>query len=166
MYFRDQSDARRKKRRRSVRVKRRVHLLRAICDQSQVDRDLLLLRDSPAKHKIAILIDRDIDPTITTAYYRKRPSAPYPVIWLSEVLLPDRAAALNVKLAQYVLGSRLGDALQVSRQLRQTAHNRVFAEWLHRGLDIYTGHDGQKPTFIGVMYSLPLPLREREGWGG
>lgn len=122
--------------------------------KTQVDRDLLLLNQSPAKHKIAILIDRDVDETVASAYYRKRPDKPYPVIWLSEVLVPERTSILSVKLAQFVLGSKLSYAFQVSRQLTQTAHHRIFAQWRARGINIYTGRGSEKPTFVGVMSLL------------
>ena len=71
--------------------------------RSQVDRDLLLLFQSPAKRKIAILIDREIDPKIADAYYRKRPHAPFPSIWVSDLLLDDRRSTLQSKLTQYVM---------------------------------------------------------------
>jgi hypothetical protein len=74
--------------------------------RSQVDRDLLLLFQSPAKRKIAILIDREIDPTIADAYYRKRPHAPFPSIWVSDLLLDGRRSTLKSKLEQYVMEER------------------------------------------------------------
>jgi hypothetical protein len=118
----------------------------------QVDRDLLLLRDSSAQKKIAVLLDREIDPKVASAYYRKRPAAPYPALWVSDLLLPDRVGAAQIKLMQYVLGSRLAEALKVSQELRLTAKDRILKSWARDGIDILVGVDPSiKPTLRQVF---------------
>lgn len=123
--------------------------------KGQVDRDLLLLHDSPAKHKIAVLVDREIDASIAEAYYRKRPSAPYPTLWVSDIMLSDRSATLYMKLTQYVLGNQLAHAFLISRQIAQTARHRTLVSWVQDGIKIHT-ENSVSPTFMSVMTLLAI----------
>jgi hypothetical protein len=133
--------------------------------RTQVDRDLLLLRDSAAMRKVAILLDREIDPRIAESYYRKRPHKPYPTIWLSEVLLAENKRVLQWKLAQYVLQDRLAGLLTISHQLQETAHKRVLDSWRLKGIDIFTGEAGGQVTFRGVMTLLVVRSLQDLGVG-
>jgi hypothetical protein len=123
---------------------------------SQVDRDLLLLRDSPAKKKIAILLDIGIDPSIAKAYYRKRPHKPYPCIWVSDVLAPDQRGLLKIKLCQYVFQNEIARSITILHQLQQTSQQRTLETWRDKGIEIYTGDPEQAPTFPGVMSRLAV----------
>lgn len=124
--------------------------------RGQVDRDLLLLRDSSAKRKIAILIDREVDPSIAKAYYRKRPHEPYPCIWVSDLLAPGRRGLLQVKLTEYVLQNELARAIAISHQLQQTSQERILESWREKGIEIYTVNSRQAPTFPGVLSLLAV----------
>jgi len=124
--------------------------------RGQVDRDLLLLHQSPAKVKIAILLDEEIDPSVASTYYRKIPHKPYPCIWVSDVLTPDQRGLLKVKLIQYVYQNELARALTISHQLQKTSPDRLLESWREKGIEIYTGAPGQTPTFRGVMSRLTV----------
>lgn len=138
---------------------------------SQVDRDLLLLRDSTAQRKVAILVDREVDPRVAAAYYRKRPHEPYPAILVSDLLLAERAHLLNLKLAGYVLGYRLAQSLLVANELFKSAHTRILTRWASRGIKIYAGPPGIPSAFIDVvtllairrLVALGVPLHACEG---
>ena len=56
---------------------------------SQVPQDLRLLEQSVANVKIAILLDREIDPKLSIEYFHKKPNH-FPFVWLSDVLMPER----------------------------------------------------------------------------
>lgn len=129
----------------------------------QVDRDLLLLRDSPARHKVAILLDREVDASVVEAYYRKRPAAPYPCVWVSDVLLVDRRNILEFKLAQFVLGDQFARSLEVSRQLQQSAPRRILRSWRKKGIDVFTGDRADGSTFVGVMSFLAVSRMHQLG---
>ena len=52
---------------------------------SQVPQDLRLLEQCDAAVKIAVLLDREVDNSVATEYFRKKPGA-FPYIWLRHVL--------------------------------------------------------------------------------
>lgn len=131
---------------------------------SQVDRDLLLLRDTSAQRKIAVLLDREIDPKVSAAYYRKRPASPYPVLWVSDLLVPERMASAQMKIMQYVLGGRIADALKVSHELNLTAKERILKSWARDGIDIIVGLDASnKPTFRQVFTLIAVSRLQKLG---
>jgi hypothetical protein len=99
----------------------------------------MLLYESPAQHKIAILIDREVDPSVSEAYYRKRPCEPFPVIWLSQVMLPENRMALHLDLMRLVLGNRAADAIHVAEQFLKTAPDRILRRWKANGIEIFAG---------------------------
>jgi len=139
--------------------------------KSQVDRDLLLLYNSPANRKVAILIDREVDSSIADAYYRKQPHQPFPAIWISDVIDKQRRSFLRLKLTQFVLGGRVAEYIVISRQLAQTAQDRIFQSWQDNGIDIYSGAAGNSPSLPGVyalltvkhLRALGMPLEKCEG---
>src|SRR5437773_1332502 len=58
---------------------------------SQVPQDLRLLERSPADVKIAILLDRQIDPKLADKFFHSKPES-FPFLWLSRVLMPKYEA--------------------------------------------------------------------------
>jgi hypothetical protein len=55
------------------------------CSPSQVPQDLRLLEQCNADVKIAIILDPDIDESVSTQFFRKKPDA-FPYLWLNNVL--------------------------------------------------------------------------------
>jgi len=55
------------------------------CSAGQTPQDLRLLEQCDAAVKVAILIDREIDPEVARQYFRKKPHA-FPFLWLRQVL--------------------------------------------------------------------------------
>jgi len=53
---------------------------------SQVPQDLRLLEQVKADVRIAILLDREVNPKLALEYFRKKPD-PFPFLWLSDILL-------------------------------------------------------------------------------
>lgn len=130
--------------------------------RSQVDRDLLLLHGSSADRKIAVLLDREVDPGVADAYYRKRPHKPYPSVWVSDVLDPKQRTFLQVKLMEYVLQERLASVIAISSQLHQTAHIRQLRAWASEGIQIWCPEE-REATFVGVMSFLAVAHMRRLG---
>lgn len=123
--------------------------------KSQVDRDLLLLHNSSAERKIAVIIDREADPEVVEAFYRKQPHKPFPVIWVSDVLDKERLSFLRLKLIQFVVGDRMSEIISISRQLAQTAHERTIQSWREEGIQVYSG-DETEATFAAVLALLAV----------
>ena len=112
------------------------HLFRAIRNEGQVDRDLLLLYEASAERKLAILIDRRVDSAVSEAFYRKKPKRPFPAIWASDVLFENRRTTLHLKLTEAVLGQGWAVAAQAIRQVVSTGTNRMLKRWRAEGLEI------------------------------
>lgn len=120
--------------------------------KSQVDRDLLLLYESSAERKVAILIDREVDPTVSEAFYRKKPHRPFPAIWATDILFESRKTNLHLKLTEAVLGQGWAGTAQVIRQLLSTGHDRMLRRWRAEGLEITV--DLETVTMCGVFVFL------------
>ncbi len=58
---------------------------------SQVPQDLRLLEQSAADVKLAILLDREIDPKLADRFFHSKPDS-FPFQWLSQVLMPKYEA--------------------------------------------------------------------------
>lgn len=65
----------------------------------QVPQDLRLLEQAEAEVKIAVLLDREIDPGVSTQYFRKKPDH-FPYLWLSTVLIPRHETFCLARLAE------------------------------------------------------------------
>jgi hypothetical protein len=68
---------------------------------SQVSQDLRLLEQSQAEVKIAVLLDREINPKLAAEYFRKKPDS-FPYLWLSQVLLPSHEATSYARLRELI----------------------------------------------------------------
>lgn len=71
------------------------------CSASQVSQDLRLLEQCDAAVKIAVLIDQDIDETVATEYFRKKPHA-FPFLWLKRVLDPRWESIMIARLQELI----------------------------------------------------------------
>ncbi len=66
-------------------------LFELFASPSQVPQDLRLLEQSKADVKIAILLDRQIDPKLADKFFHSKPES-FPFLWLSRVLMPKYEA--------------------------------------------------------------------------
>jgi hypothetical protein len=64
---------------------------------SQVPQDLRLLEQANANIKIAILLDKEINPKLASEYFHKKPN-PFPFLWLSDLLIASRKKWCLLKL--------------------------------------------------------------------
>lgn len=69
------------------------------CSPSQVPQDLRLLERVDANWKVAVLLDEQIQPKLAATFFRKKPEG-LPFLWLSQVIMPSRAADCGAKLRQ------------------------------------------------------------------
>jgi hypothetical protein len=68
---------------------------------SQVPQDLRLLELAQADVRIAVLLDKQIDPKLATEYCRKKPDH-FPYLWLSRVLLPQYETYCCARLRELI----------------------------------------------------------------
>jgi hypothetical protein len=75
----------------------RLAVFELFCSTSQVPQDLRLLEQADAHWKIAVLLDREIRPELSDAYFHKKPQT-FPFLWLSQVMMPGKEADCREKL--------------------------------------------------------------------
>jgi hypothetical protein len=89
---------------------------------SQVPQDLRLLEQSSADVKIAILLDREVDPRLATEYFRKKPES-FPFLWLSQILVSSHAPVTRARLRELI--DEDPTILKLRRVLASPMGNRV-----------------------------------------
>ncbi len=67
----------------------------------QVPQDLRLLELAKAEIKVAILLDRSVNPAVAEEYVRKKPDH-FPYLWLSELMMPSKEAECLIRLREIV----------------------------------------------------------------
>ncbi|MDP2671754.1 MAG: hypothetical protein Q8P13_04850 [bacterium] len=73
-----------------------------IASANMVAKDLLNLHQSVADGKVVVLMDEEIDPTVTKEYFSDHATDRFPRLSISEVLDEDKKEAVLVKLADIV----------------------------------------------------------------
>ena len=94
------------------------------CSPSQVPQDLRLLERADAHWKIAVLLDKQINHDLATNFFRKKPEG-LPFLWLSQVIMPSKAADCRAMLRQLLTMPPLyatGPAQPEGARVVQVAH--------------------------------------------
>lgn len=68
---------------------------------SQVPQDLRLLEQAKADTKIAILLDRELNPKLANEYCHKKPDS-FPFLWLSDLMLQSRKEHCITLLCKFI----------------------------------------------------------------
>ncbi len=79
---------------------------------SQVPQDLRLLEQAKADIKIAILLDREVNPKLAAEYFHKKPDS-FPYLWLSYLMVPSRE-----KFGQALLRELIDEDASINRLRR------------------------------------------------
>jgi len=69
------------------------------CSPTQVPQDLRLLERAEAHWKIAVLLDQEVNPALASTFFHKKPEG-LPFLWLSQTIMPSKAAECRFKLRQ------------------------------------------------------------------
>jgi len=70
--------------------------------KTRVPQDLRLLEQSKSEVQITILIDKEIDPSVSSEYFRKRPINPFPSINLSELFVESKLNDFKSKIKDII----------------------------------------------------------------
>lgn len=68
---------------------------------NQVPQDLRLLEQANADIKVAILLDRDIDPKLADEFFHKKPDH-FPFLWLSHLMIPSQEELCLAELRELI----------------------------------------------------------------
>lgn len=102
---------------------------------SQVPQNLRLLEQSVADVKIAVLLDRQIDPRLATEYFRKKPDH-FPYLWLSQATLPRYEAVCLARLVELIDED---SSIRRLRRILSTPAGRRLEEPLRRQMERIEG---------------------------
>jgi len=130
--------------------------------RSQVSEDLRLLEQCQADARIAILIDNEIDPRVSTEFFRKRPDH-FPFLWLRQLLQPQWEDYVVVLLRE--LADENSSIQRIRRLLSSTKGSSVDGV-LTTILDRLEGHllnkrhDVSERRLNGYQCAALLVIRE------
>lgn len=109
--------------------------------RSQVSRDLRLLDNTQADVKMAVIIDKEVDPRVFEQFLRENPERNYPFIFASEVADPARAHIGRLKLYEVVTHDERYRFARYLREFSSTALTRLLSECKRDGLVVFTKDD-------------------------
>jgi hypothetical protein len=99
--------------------------------EKQVPQDLRLLEQCPADSRVAILLDVEVDSSVSNAYFRKRPNH-FPFIWL-RIILEKRWEDLAVALLRELTDD--SSSIQRIRRLLASPYGRSIDTVLSQLVD-------------------------------
>lgn len=72
--------------------------------KSQVSRDLRILDQTSADTKIAVIIDKEVDPKVIEKFLKENPESNYPYLFVSELFVEELLRQCKRKLRYLILG--------------------------------------------------------------
>lgn len=113
---------------------------------SQVSRDLRILDRTQADVKIAVVIDKDVDPKVFDRFLRENPETNYPFIFVAEIADPARSHQGRLKLHELIIGSEAVRFVRFMRNMSATAFRRFLSECRRDGIVVLTEDDLREST--------------------
>jgi hypothetical protein len=126
---------------------------------SQVSRDLRILDNTKADVKIAVIIDKEIDPQVFEHFLRENPESNYPFIFASEVVDPSRAHEGRLKLHELITRDEVRRLSRVIEKLSTNAFHRFLSECRRDALLVYTEDDIRQGTITFHKVFVTLVIR-------
>ncbi len=138
-------------------------LFEVFATRGQVSRDLRILDKTKANIKIAVIIDREIDPKVFDAFVKENPEDNYPYIFISEVF-EETPKMISLKLRQLIFGddnAKFQRMLHLRIEIAKLASLNIFKEWRDEGIYVFTKEDlifknSKHNFFSGVCDKDPL----------
>jgi|GEM_PF-1744868 len=100
---------------------------------SQVSRDLRILDKTKADVKIAVIVDKEVDPKVLEHFLRENPEDNYPFIFIGE-LLNDQPIECLLKLRQLIVGDE--EAIFQRILLKKLSAPNFIEKCRQEGIDI------------------------------
>lgn len=122
---------------------------------SQVSRDLLILERTRATYKIAILLDKEVDPKVLEQYLRQNPESPYPFLFVSE-FFEKPPYKVCLKLRELIVADEEANFRRIL--LQKITTKDVGQEFQNHGVSCLSNadiHEG-KVTYSKVLVTLVL----------
>ena len=122
---------------------------------TQVSRDLLILECTVAEKKIAVILDKNIDPKIYDTFLRQKPDLPYPHLFISE-LYENPPHQICLKLREIIAGD---EEARFKRILRQRLKSIDFGkEFQKDGIQFLSKDDisSKKISYSSLFITLVL----------
>jgi hypothetical protein len=129
-------------------------LFEIFATKSQVSRDLRILDKTKADVKIAIVIDKEIDPKVFERFIRENPEDNYPFIFVGELFEKGLSQICPFKLLELIKGDEEAKFQRILNQRISTQQVRDM--WNLDGIDILSVDDIENRTWTirGVIVFL------------
>lgn len=131
-------------------------LFEIFASKNQVTRDLRILDKTKADVKVAVIIDKEIDPKVFEKFHKENPEDNYPFIFIGELFEKSSIIDATLKLRQIVTGD---ENVKLQRMIRQKMSFSHFIEICKKdGIDIMSLKDieARDITFQKVFVTLTL----------
>lgn len=131
-------------------------LFEIFASRSQVTRDLRILDKTKADVKIAVIIDKEIDPTVLEKFHKENPEDNYPFIFIGELFEKSLIYTAALKLRHIVTGD---EDVKLQKMIQQKMSFSHFIELCKKdGIDIVSLKDieARDVTFQKVFVTLTL----------
>jgi hypothetical protein len=126
---------------------------------SQVSRDLRILDKTRADVKIAVIIDKEVDPHVFEQLLRENPESNYPFIFASEIVDPTRAHDGRLKLYELIFRDPVRQLARLFETLSATSFRRFLTDCRREALLVYTEDDIRQGTITLQKVLVTLIIR-------
>lgn len=135
---------------------------------SQVSRDLRILDNTKADVKIAVLVDREVDPKVFERFLRENPENTYPFLFVGELVREGLVEEGRLKLHQLVTRSELHRFARFFRVLSSSAFSRFISACKQEGMLVLSEEDVRlkRVNFQQVFATIILGKLARLGIHG
>jgi hypothetical protein len=126
---------------------------------SQVSRDLRILDKTQADVKIAVIIDKEVDPKVFERFLRENPEENYPFIFVAEIANPERSHEGRLKLHELITRSEALRFVRFMRNMSATAFRRFLSECRRDAILVLTEDDLRESTITFDKVFITMTVR-------
>jgi hypothetical protein len=138
-------------------------LFEIFATKSQVSRDLWLLERTKAEIKIAIVIDKQVDPGVFEEFCHKNPEHTYPFLFIHELLEPSFQYEGRLRLWELIMRD---DESRIRRLLTAKVRAKAFVDHFREsGADVLTPKDIETGTVMFKKVFVTCMLKKLHDWG-
>lgn len=132
---------------------------------SQVSRDLRILDKTQADIKIAIIIDKEVDPKVFERFLRENPEGNYPFVFIGEIVDPSRAHEGRLKLYELITRAEASRFARFMRHMTATAFRRFLDECRRDAILVFTEDDLREGTATFEKVFVTMIVRRLHEFG-
>jgi hypothetical protein len=134
---------------------------------SQVSRDLRILDNTKADVKIAIVIDREVDPSVFKKFLRENPEKNYPFLFVGQLLRDDLVHEGRLRLHELITKDETLRFARHFKMLSRSAFSRFVSDCKREGMLLLSSDEikEKKVTLQKVLTTVVVGKLARLGIG-